>query len=384
MVAIVAATVAAWAAEALASPYLLVSSVLSECAGPCPPNPFDVADAAGTQTVAFAVQAAAAWAVVVALVLRLRTASPVQRLALEVPPALIALLATAFTAATRAARGRRRRRGDRRRLGLRAALRGDPAHLPDRAAPGRLFAVGALRRVLASLGPHPDATRVERDIATALRDPSLRVAFPAPVGVGFLDTAGRPVAVPPRAAGGLRAARRDRTRRRPRPRPGARRRPRADGRRLRRGAPRPEQRAPLGGPQGVGPRSPRLPRTHRVGGGRGPAPAGARGRHRARATAGRGGCGARGRRRGDARRPCPRPARGPRPRGARDARERARDGPRDLPAAAGRGGDRRGARGRAGGLPAVSVDTAPGVGPAGRRTRRRPSSSPASRPSRTR
>ena len=203
MVAIAAAMLVAWGAEALTSPYLLVSSVLSECAGPCPPNPFDVTDAAGTQSVAFVVQAASAWAVVAALVLRLRTASPVQRLALEVPPAIIALLAAAFTAAAL----------------LHAAGDDDavvavgwvyaplyvviPLTFLIGQLRGRLFAVGALRRVLASLGPHPDAARVERDIASALRDPSLRVAFPAPAGAGFLDAAGRPVAVPPLGGGGV-------------------------------------------------------------------------------------------------------------------------------------------------------------------------------------
>ena len=203
MAAVAVVMIAAWTVEALTSPRLPVFSVLSDCEAACPANPFNVVDMTGTTFVTFAAQAASAWAVVVMLIHRMRAATPVQQLTLSGVLCLTALLATAFTAAAvLSAAGADRA----------VTAVGWVATLWFVAIPlvfligqvrGRLFAGAALRRVLALLGPHASATHVERAMAAALGDPSLRVAYPAPAGGGFLDDAGRAIAIPDDPAVGV-------------------------------------------------------------------------------------------------------------------------------------------------------------------------------------
>jgi signal transduction histidine kinase len=59
---------------------------------------------------------------------------------------------------------------------------------------GRLVAGAALRRMLLELGPHPSPAAIERQMATAFGDPTLRVVYPS--ADGYLDASGAPVVVP--------------------------------------------------------------------------------------------------------------------------------------------------------------------------------------------
>ena len=190
------AMVAAWAIEAMTASNLPVFSIVSRCEGTCPPNPFDVLGPSGGWTLgAFAAEAASAWAIVVALGLRLDRSTPVQRLMLGGVVALMAALAVAISAATilHAA-------GD-----DDAAVQVGWAYAPIFVAiplvflagqlRGRMFAGAALRRVLASLGPNPSAARLEHGMRQALGDPSLRIAFPLPAG-GHHDAEGHRIDVP--------------------------------------------------------------------------------------------------------------------------------------------------------------------------------------------
>jgi hypothetical protein len=61
---------------------------------------------------------------------------------------------------------------------------------------GRLFAGAALSRMLLQLGPHPSPAAMEQHMAIAFGDPSLRVAYRAAAGDGYLDASGAPLAVP--------------------------------------------------------------------------------------------------------------------------------------------------------------------------------------------
>ena len=133
----------------------------------------------------------------------MRAATPVQQLTLSGVLCLTALLATAFTAAAvLSAAGADRAVTA---VGWVSALWfvAIPLVFLIGQVRGRLFAGAALRRVLALLGPHASATHVERAMAAALGDPSLRVAYPAPAGGGFLDDAGRAIAIPDDPAVGV-------------------------------------------------------------------------------------------------------------------------------------------------------------------------------------
>ena len=149
---------------------------------------------------------------------RMRAATPVQRLTLSGVLCLTALLATAFTAAAvLSAAGADRAVTA---VGWVAALWfvAIPLVFLIGQVRGRLFAGAALRRVLALLGPHASATHVERAMAAALGDPSLRVAYPAPGG-RRLPRRGGARGSDPRRSGrrGLRASRQRRPGRRDRP-----------------------------------------------------------------------------------------------------------------------------------------------------------------------
>jgi signal transduction histidine kinase len=209
MAAVAVVMVTAWTVEALTAPRLPVFSVLSNCDAACPANPFNVVSAGGTTFVTFAAQALSAWAVVVMLIHRMRAATPVQQLTLSGVLCLTALLATAFTAAAVL----RTAGADRAvtTVGWVAALWfvAIPLVFLIGQTRGRLFGGAALRRVLALLGPHASATHVERAMAAALGDPSLRVAYPALAGGGFLDEAGRVVAIPDDPAVGVTELRDD-------------------------------------------------------------------------------------------------------------------------------------------------------------------------------
>jgi signal transduction histidine kinase len=67
---------------------------------------------------------------------------------------------------------------------------------------GRMLAGAALRRMLSHLGPHPNPASMERQMAAAFGDPSLRIAYRSAAG-GYLDSAGAPIEVPDRPVPGV-------------------------------------------------------------------------------------------------------------------------------------------------------------------------------------
>jgi signal transduction histidine kinase len=176
------------------------------CPDDCPDNPFRVAEfsaslADGLERAAITVLAVAAIAVTVVLVAEWRSATPAWRRVLQ--PAVLALgtIAASFAVGTL----------------LSATLGSDhdlavvalwapsfagaafPITLLVAQSRARLFTAGALRDIVGRLTPGTNRHDLEAMMATALGDPSLRLAFWVP-GTGYVDVTGEPVDVSDRTA----------------------------------------------------------------------------------------------------------------------------------------------------------------------------------------
>lgn len=197
----------AWLFTALVTDPLPSAGLLSRCADACPDNPFAVSGASAgladaAATVVAGAQAAAAIAITGALLVRLRGATPVERVTLDA--ALVPLVALAIGYA----------------LTFVLQLAGADGAANDVSwvftpllaliaiavlvgqLRGRMFAGAALREMLSQLGPHPNPEAMERQMAAAFGDPSLRIAYRS-AGGGYLDSAGEPLDVPDGPASGV-------------------------------------------------------------------------------------------------------------------------------------------------------------------------------------
>lgn len=208
LMATVAATAIPWLAIALSTSPLPTRGVLSRCQGACPSNPLQLlrGSAGFTDAAVLAAaggQALAACLVALVLLRRLRAVRPAERTALvgAVVP-LCAIAAGYVVGFALDLAGVESRAADVSWLYVPLFVLVPLALLLGQLR-ARMFAGAALRGMLPQLGPHPSAVAVERQMALAFGDPTLRIAYraaePDAGGERFLDASGAPLAVSPAA-----------------------------------------------------------------------------------------------------------------------------------------------------------------------------------------
>jgi signal transduction histidine kinase len=179
----------------------------ARCEGACPRNPVRILHGTDALTHALSLASwsltvAALGAVALTLALRLRQATSIGRR--TTIPILTSVIAVAVTfAATAISRGGGAAPEALERLGWlsAAATLTVPAAFLVGMLGARVFAGGALERLVARLSGGADDVNIRRILADALGDPSLTVAFWRPQRHEYLDARGDPVELPARAGG---------------------------------------------------------------------------------------------------------------------------------------------------------------------------------------
>ena len=174
----------------------------ANCHGGCPPNPVRIVEAGAAVGDALAVAswsltAGALIAVAVALTFRMRTAPAIGRRTTS--PILVSVLAVAGTfAASAVARAGGAAPATLERLGWfsTATTLTIPCAFLAGMLGARVFAGGALERLVARLSAGPLDLDARRVLADALGDPSLTVAFWRPQRSEYVDGGGHPVQPP--------------------------------------------------------------------------------------------------------------------------------------------------------------------------------------------
>jgi signal transduction histidine kinase len=179
----------------------------ARCEGDCPPNPVRIvgggAALADSLTVAsWSVTAGALIAVAVTLTLRLRDAPSIsRRTTIPILASVMAVAGTFAAAALTRASGAAPPTLERLGWFSTAIALTIPAAFLAGMLGTRVFAGGALERLVARLSAGPLDVDARRVLADALGDPSLTVAFWRPQRNEYVDTRGRPVQPPSGTAG---------------------------------------------------------------------------------------------------------------------------------------------------------------------------------------
>jgi signal transduction histidine kinase len=179
----------------------------AQCQDDCPRNPVRILGGGSTvgdalAVASWSVTAGALIAVAVALTLRMRTAPSISRHTTS--PILVAVLAVAGTfAAAAVARAGGAAPATLERLGWfsTATTLAIPCAFLAGMLGARVFAGGALERLVARLSGGARDLDARRILADALGDPSLTVAFWRPQRSEYVDARGRPVQPPTRDTG---------------------------------------------------------------------------------------------------------------------------------------------------------------------------------------
>ena len=201
------ASVLVWGALLATAERLPEFMPAARCQDECPRNPVRILGGGATvgdalAVASWSVTAGALIAVAVALTFRMRTAPSISRRTTS--PILVAVLAVAGTfAAAAVARAGGAAPVTLERLGWfsTATTLAIPCAFLAGMLGARVFAGGALERLVARLSAGPRDLDARRVLADALGDPSLTVAFWRPQRREYVDARGRPVQPPARAAG---------------------------------------------------------------------------------------------------------------------------------------------------------------------------------------